>query len=158
MDASSRVTSDNAGVMVPPPLIYVLFFLGGVVLQRYVPTARLPSWTLLLAPVLIASWLMLTVWSFRRFWGAGTSIVPVRPSTTLVIEGPYRLTRNPMYVGMLFLYLGVACWSGLMWPLLLAPVLVWAIHVTVIGREERYLIRRFGDDYRRYQTQVRRWL
>jgi protein-S-isoprenylcysteine O-methyltransferase Ste14 len=144
--------------MVPPPLIYVLFFLAGLVLQRYVPIAQLPSWTLLLAPVLIASWLMLTVWSFRRFWGAGTSIVPVRPSTALVIEGPYRLTRNPMYVGMLFLYLGVACWSGLMWPLLLAPVLVWVIHVTVIGREERYLIRKFGDEYRRYQTQVRRWL
>jgi protein-S-isoprenylcysteine O-methyltransferase Ste14 len=144
--------------MVPPPLIYVLFFLAGLVLQRYVPIAQLPSWTLLLAPVLIASWLMLTVWSFRRFWGAGTSIVPVRPSTALVIEGPYRLTRNPMYVGMLFLYLGVACWSGLMWPLLLAPVLAWVIHVTVIGREERYLIRKFGDEYRRYQTQVRRWL
>jgi protein-S-isoprenylcysteine O-methyltransferase Ste14 len=59
---------------------------------------------------------------------------------------------------MLFLYLGVACWSGLTWPLLLAPVLVWVIDVTVIGREERYLIRKFGDDYRRYQAQVRRWL
>src|SRR5258705_2273884 len=115
MDASSRVTTDHAGVMVPPPLIYVLFFLAGVVLQRYVPIAQLPSWTLLLAPVLIASWLLLTVWSFRRFWGAGTSVVPVRPSTTLVIEGPYRLTRNPMYVGLLFLYLGVTCWSGLTW-------------------------------------------
>jgi protein-S-isoprenylcysteine O-methyltransferase Ste14 len=158
MDASSRATTDHAGVMVPPPLIYVLFFLAGIALQRYVPLARLPSWTLLLAPVLIASWLVLTVWSFRRFWGAGTSVVPVRPSTALVIEGPYRLTRNPMYVGMLFLYLGVTCWSGLMWPLLLAPVLVRVIHLTVIGREERYLIRKFGDEYRHYQAHVRRWL
>jgi protein-S-isoprenylcysteine O-methyltransferase Ste14 len=108
--------------------------------------------------VLIASWLALTAWSFRRFWASGTSIVPVRPSTALVIEGPYRLTRNPMYLGLLSLYLGVTCWSGLMWPLILTPVLVWVIHVTVIGREERYLTRKFGDDYRRYQAQVRRWL
>jgi protein-S-isoprenylcysteine O-methyltransferase Ste14 len=158
MAPSSGVTTDHAGVMVPPPLIYVVFFLAGVVLQRYVPIAQLPSWTLLLAPVLIASWLALTAWSFRRFWASGTSIVPVRPSTALVIEGPYRLTRNPMYLGLLSLYLGVTCWSGLMWPLILTPVLVWVIHVTVIGREERYLTRKFGDDYRRYQAQVRRWL
>jgi protein-S-isoprenylcysteine O-methyltransferase Ste14 len=159
MDRSSTVSTDNAGVMVPPPLIYVAFFLGGVGMQRYVPLPPLPAWTArILAGVLVLSWLLITIWSFRRFWVSGTSIVPVRPSTALVIEGPYRLTRNPMYLGLLSLYLGVTCWSGLMWPLILTPVLVWVIHVTVIGREERYLIRKFGDDYRRYQAQVRRWL
>ena len=158
MNASSGAATDHAGVVVPPPLIYVAFFLAGLALQRYVPMARLPGWTELLAAVLIMSWLVLTVWSFRRFWTSGTSMIPVRPATTLVIEGPYRLTRNPMYLGLLFLYLGVACWSGRTWPLLLAPILVYVVHVTVIGREERYLIRKFGDDYRRYQAMVRPWL
>ena len=128
-------------------------------LQRYVPLPRLPiAPGRVLSAVLGLSWLLLTTWSFRRFWASGTSVVPVRPTTALVIGGPYRLTRNPMYLGFLLLYVGVACWFGLVWPLLLAPVLVWVISVSVIGREERYLTRTFGDDYRRYQAHVRRWL
>ena len=159
MESPPSVSADHAGVVVPPPLIYVAFFLVGIGVQRYVPIARLPAGPVrMLSTVLVLSWLMLTAWSFRRFWASGTSIVPVRPATALVLEGPYRWTRNPMYVGLLFLYIGVACWFGLVWPLLLAPVLVWVISVAVIGREERYLTRKFGDEYTRYQSQVRRWL
>jgi protein-S-isoprenylcysteine O-methyltransferase Ste14 len=124
-----------------------------------VPIPLLPVGAVrILGAVLVLLWLMLTTWSFARFWRSGTSVIPVRPTTALVIEGPYRLTRNPMYVGLLLLYTGVACWAGLAWPLLLIPVLVWVIGVSVIRREERYLTRKFGDEYRRYQTQVRRWL
>jgi protein-S-isoprenylcysteine O-methyltransferase Ste14 len=75
-----------------------------------------------------------------------------------VTDGPYRLTRNPMYLGLLLLYIGVACWFGLVWPLLLAPVLVWVMGVSIIDREERYLARKFDDEYRRYKAHVRRWL
>ena len=159
MNDPSKVSTDHSGVVVPPPLIFVAFFLVGMGLQRYVPVPRLPIGTgRVLSAVLMLSWLLLTTWSFRRFWASGTSVVPVRPTTALVIEGPYRFTRNPMYLGLLSLYVGVACWFGLVWPLLLAPVLVWVIGVSVIGREERYLTRKFGDEYRRYQAHVRRWL
>ena len=128
-------------------------------LQRYVPVRRLPIGTgRVLGAVLVLLWLLLTTSSFRRFWVSGTSVVPVRPTTALVIEGPYRFTRNPMYLGLLLLYVGVAGWFGFVWPLLLAPVLVWVIGVSVIGREERYLTRKFGDEYRRYEAHVRRWL
>jgi len=145
--------------VVPPPLIYAAFFLVGLGFQRYVPAARLPVGIgRVLGAVLVLSWLVLTTWSFRRFWASGTSVVPIRPTTALVTEGPYRLTRNPMYLGLLLLYIGVACWFGLVWPLLLAPVVVWVMGVSVIGREERYLTRKFGDKYRRYQARVRRWL
>jgi len=82
----------------------------------------------------------------------------VRPTTALVITGPYRFTRNPMYLGFLLLYIGVSCWFGWIWPLLLAPLLVWLIRVFVIEREERYLDRKFGQEYWRYKAQVRRWL
>jgi protein-S-isoprenylcysteine O-methyltransferase Ste14 len=159
MDHSSDVSPDHSGVLVPPPLIYVAFFLVGMGVERYVPLARLPvGLGRPLGAALVLSWAGLTAWSFRRFWASGTSIVPIRPSTALVIEGPYRFTRNPMYVGLLLLYVGVACWFGLVWPLLLAPALVFVIGVYVIGHEERYLTRKFGDEYRRYQAHVRRWL
>ena len=159
MNHPSEVSTDHSGVVVPPPLIYVAFFLVGMGLQRYVPVPRLPLGTgRVLGAVLVLLWLLLTTSSFRRFWASGTSVVPVRPTTALVIEGPYRFTRNPMYLGLLLLYVGVAGWFGLVWPLLLAPVLVWVIGVSVIGREERYLTRKFGDEYRRYQAHVRRWL
>jgi len=160
MDRPADIATDHAGVVLPPPLIYVAFFLVGLVLGRYVPLPRLPlvMERRTLAAVLLFSWVILTIWSFRRFWVSGTSIVPVRPATTLVIEGPYRFTRNPMYLGLLLLYTGAACWFGLVWPLLLAPALVVVMDVSVIGHEERYLTRKFGDQYRRYQTDVRRWL
>ena len=159
MDRPSELSPDHSGVVVPPPLIYVVFFLGGVGLQRYVLLPRLPiGMGRALGAVLALSWLVLTTWSFRRFWASGTSVIPVRPTTALVIEGPYRFTRNPMYLGLLLLYLGVTCWFGFVGPLLLAPVLVWVIGAWVIVREERYLERKFGNEYRRYQAQVRRWL
>jgi protein-S-isoprenylcysteine O-methyltransferase Ste14 len=158
MTYPSEVSTDHAGVVVPPPLIYVAFFFVGMGLQRYFPTPPLPISGRILGALLVPLWLLLTAWSFRRFRASGTSVVPVRPTTALVIEGPYRYTRNPMYLGLLLLYVGVACWFRLLWPLLLAPVLVWVIGMAVIGREERYLTRKFGDEYRRYQEHVRRWL
>lgn len=159
MDRHSEVPPNHAGVVVPPPLIYLAFFLVGLVLQRYLPLPRLPIGIgRAVGAVLVLLWLALFLWSIRRFWAAGTSVIPVRPTTALVIEGPYRFTRNPMYLGLLFLYAGLACWFGLVWPLLLAPAVVWVINVYVIAREERYLDRKFGQEYRQYHTHVRRWI
>ncbi len=159
MSRSPKFSTDRSGVVLPPPLIYVAFFLAGMGLERYVTLARLPVGTgRVLGALFGFACLMLTTWSIRRFWASGTSIVPIRPTTALVIDGPYRFTRNPMYLGLLLLYAGVASWFGLLWPLLLAPALVWVMGANVIGREERYLERKFGDKYRGYQAQVRRWL
>jgi protein-S-isoprenylcysteine O-methyltransferase Ste14 len=159
MDDSSNGSTDHSGVALPPPLIYIAFFLIGMGFQRYLPIARMPVGIgRVLGALFGLSCLKLTTWSIGRFWASGTSIVPIRPTTALVIEGPYRLTRNPMYLGLLLLYVGVACWFGLLWPLLLAPVLMGVMSEAVIRREERYLTSKFGDEYRRYQTRVRRWL
>lgn len=159
MQPTSSAPPDHAGVVVPPPLIYVAFFLLAVGLQSIVALSPLPAapWRTV-GLVLIAAWLGLFVSSLTRFWAAGTSVLPVRPSTALVVAGPYRLTRNPMYLGMLLLYAGIACWLGLVWPLLLAPLLVWVMQRAVIQREERYLERKFGEAYRQYRARVRRWL
>jgi protein-S-isoprenylcysteine O-methyltransferase Ste14 len=93
--------------------------------------------------------------SFRR---AHTSVVPMNPTTALVTSGPYRLTRNPMYVGMALLYVALAFAFGVMWALLLLPAVILVIDRFVIAREEPYLERKFGQSYRDYTLRVRRWL
>jgi len=75
-----------------------------------------------------------------------------------VVQGPYRFTRNPMYVGLAALYAGVTLLVNSLWPLLLLPVVLVVIRWRVIAREEAYLERKFGDVYRTYTTRVRRWL
>ncbi len=93
--------------------------------------------------------------SFRR---AGTSMVPMNPTTALVTSGPYRLTRNPMYLGMAFLYVAFAFALGVIWALAFLPAVVVIVDRFVIAREEPYLERKFGQAYRDYKVRVRRWL
>jgi len=76
----------------------------------------------------------------------------------LVTTGPFRLTRNPMYAGHVVVLVGVALRAGSWWPLLVAPLCMQATTRLVILPEEEYLTRRIGEDYRRYQARVRRWI
>jgi len=84
--------------------------------------------------------------------------VPIKPSTALVVSGPYRLTRNPMYLGLLCVYIAAALWFGLVWALILVPLVVLAVQRLAIAKEERYLEQKFGDAYRQYRAHVRRWI
>jgi protein-S-isoprenylcysteine O-methyltransferase Ste14 len=93
--------------------------------------------------------------TFRR---AGTHINPGEPATTLVTTGPYRLSRNPGYLGMAFAYSGIAVLSGALWALALLLPTLFLIDRGVIRREERYLERTFGDEYLRYRSRTRRWI
>jgi protein-S-isoprenylcysteine O-methyltransferase Ste14 len=152
-------TSDNPGVRVPPPALYALAVLGGYLLNRRWPlpiadgvVVQMAAWAL------IVVWLALTVSSIGTFRRSRTSIVPIRPATTLVIAGPYRFTRNPMYVGLAMLTVAIGLFMDSWWPIvLLLPVLL-VVRVFVIAPEERYLERRFGADYVGYTQRVRRWL
>jgi protein-S-isoprenylcysteine O-methyltransferase Ste14 len=92
------------------------------------------------------------------FHRAGTSAKPWRPATALVLTGPYRFTRNPMYLGFTLLYLGITLWVNSVWPLLILPVVVVVMDRGVIAREEAYLEARFGEEHRRYKARVRRWV
>src|SRR5574338_694467 len=119
---------DNAGVRVPPPLIFALPLVAGLILHRFWPLVTPPP-------------------------GAGMVIRRVGAVLmvpALVLRGPYRFSRNPMYLAMTLLYFGLSCWTLALWPLLFLPVVLVIIQRSVIGREEAYLGRRFGDDYRRY--------
>lgn len=157
--ARGAQAADRSGVRIPPPLLYVAGFLVGVALESAVPIGALPPAIAVFAGVIgIGSWLALDGPAMLRFRRAGTSMVPMRPTTALVTSGPYRLTRNPMYVGMACLYLGVALLLGVIWALALLPAVLLAVDRLVIAREERYLDAKFGGPYRTYKSRVRRWL
>jgi protein-S-isoprenylcysteine O-methyltransferase Ste14 len=150
---------DRSGVRIPPPLIYVAGFLAGLALEAVFPIGALPFAIALVAGLVGGVlWLVLDGSAMMRFQRARTSIVPFKPTTALVTSGPYRFTRNPMYVGMAFLYLGLALAFGVIWALALIPLVLLAVDRLVIAREERYLEAKFGEEYRDYMRSVRRWL
>jgi protein-S-isoprenylcysteine O-methyltransferase Ste14 len=94
----------------------------------------------------------------RRFSAAGTNIPPTLPTTALVVTGPYRWSRNPLYLAMILVYVGLGIAALSLWALLLAVPLVLLLNYGVIIREEAYLERKFGADYRAYRERVRRWI
>jgi len=152
-------TEDTSGVRFPPPLIYVGGFVIGYLLDRAVPLT-LTSWPLgePIGWALVAVGVALmgsAVMTFRR---AGTSLNPAKPTTRVVVHGPYRFTRNPMYVGWVIVYLGCVLLTNTVWPLVSLPVVLVLISRAVIAKEERYLEAKFGDAYRAYKARVRRWL
>lgn len=151
--------ADRARVIAPPPLIYVAVFAVGCALDRCYPVSLRPDhsagW---LGWAIFAAGLGVLALSGAYLNRAGTPVNPYRPSTTLVTAGPYRYSRNPLYVALTLAYLGVAVVMNTVWPVMLLPGLLLLMRWGVISREERYLERRFGDEYRRYQARVRRWL
>lgn len=151
--------ADTAGVVARPPLLYLGSLIAGGALDLVFP-APIPDFTLRLpaAGLLLVAGLGLLVVCFRRFQAAGTNVPTWMPTTALVISGPYRVSRNPIYLGLTLAYLGLAIGWGSLWPLvLLAPLLI-VMRYGVIGREERYLAAKFGDAYRAYRSSVRRWI
>jgi protein-S-isoprenylcysteine O-methyltransferase Ste14 len=151
--------SDHAGVWFPPPFWYAFAVLGGVLLNRRWPFPIVGGRiTTVLGAVCALGWLALAFDSIGRFWRSKTSIVPIRPAEALVLSGPYRYTRNPMYVSLAFLTIGCGLLLATWWPIvLLVPTLV-IVQLFVILPEERYLRRRFGPAYEAYTRRVRRWL
>jgi protein-S-isoprenylcysteine O-methyltransferase Ste14 len=89
---------------------------------------------------------------------AGTPTNPYKPSSGIVTEGPFRYTRNPAYLSMTTIYAGIAALARASWAFLLLPVALGVIRRGVIEREERYLERKFGEEYLRYKASVRRWI
>lgn len=150
---------DSPGVHVPPPLVYLGVFLLALVLERQFPTFELPSTPARIASlVCVVIWLAVGVPSILLFVRHGTGLIPIQPATVLVTEGPYRFSRNPMYLSLLFLYLALGLWFRVTWALALLPVVVLLMQLGIINREEHYLERRFGEPYREYRRRVRRWL
>ncbi len=153
---------DHAGVVIPPPLLYAVPFVLGLLLQRAAPIPlAVAEWRPVLRTVgglVAAAGLLLDVWAVVTFHRASTSPLPFRPTTAIVATGPYRFTRNPMYLGTCFLYIAFAFAFGVICALALLPAVVVIVDRLVIAREEPYLERKFGPAYRDYRARVRRWL
>jgi len=149
----------DAAMKLPPPLIFVIGLLVGFAITYFVPTPSIsfPGSTGL-GSALIAIGLATIVLSGRTFRRSGTTVLPGQPATRLVIAGPYRYSRNPIYAGMSSTYLGIAILLHSLWIIVLLPAVLWVLFRTVVRSEEEYLERRFGDDYLNYKRSVRRWL
>jgi protein-S-isoprenylcysteine O-methyltransferase Ste14 len=152
--------SDTPHVVAPPPVIFLAALVLGLVLHASQP---LPVFTPSLAArvvggCLILGGLALSGAVMRHFGCARTPVVPWQETRRLVVTGPYRFSRNPDYVGQALVVVGVGVLLAAPWVLLaLVPALL-VVRYGVIAREERYLERRFGEEYRRFCGRVRRWL
>lgn len=150
---------NNSGVLFPPPLIYVLGLLAGWWLERKYPLPSLPKNVSLGAGIiLIVAGLAVARAGARTIWKANSSIIPMKPTTAIVSDGPYALTRNPMYLGMVFIYIGIALLFHSAWALILLPLVILGVDRLVIAKEERYLAGKFGQPYLAYKSKVRRWI
>ena len=159
MGDDARKDTDNPGVIAPPPLIFAGALVAGLLLNRLRPTSFLPralsrvlGWPLAVAGFLFG------LWGFREMRRAGTNVDPYHPTTAIVEAGPYRFTRNPLYVGMTLVYSGVSARANALPAVLLLPFVLHLVDRGVIKREERYLEAKFGDEYLRYKSRVRRWI
>jgi protein-S-isoprenylcysteine O-methyltransferase Ste14 len=150
---------DNPGIRVPPPPLYLLALLLGLLLDRraHVPfllrgVARVLGWAL------VGGAMALAVWFARTMRRADTTMHLNKPVASLVQDGPFRYSRNPGYLSLTILYTGIAVLRNALWAILLLPLVLIVIQREVIEREERYLERTFGEEYLAYKARVRRWV
>lgn len=159
MGEDARGGADNPGVVAPPPLIYVGTLAVGLLANALYPVRFLPhGLSRALGWPLVASGLAILILGLREMKWAETNVDPYHPATAIVSEGPFRYTRNPIYVGFTLIYGGISALANALPPILLLPAVIAVMRRGVIEREERYLERKFGDEYLRYKGRVRRWI
>src|SRR3984893_11708333 len=153
-------TADTANVIIRPPIAWALAALAALALQwlmplRFMPAAAPSGWG---GGAVFAIALSLAAWAIATITRAGSNVPTNMPTTTIVDTGPYRFTRNPVYLGMFLGLVGLAIAFDSLWLLVALVPFALVIRYGVVAREEAYLERKFGDVYRRYRSHVRRWL
>jgi len=153
-------TTDTADVMIRPPIAWAVAVLAGLALNwlmplPFIPAAMPAGW---LGAMVFALALALFAWAIATITRAGSNVPTNRPTTAIVVAGPYRFSRNPIYIAMVLGLIGLAIALNSLWLLLTLVPFALVIRYGVVAREEVYLERKFGDDYRRYRARVRRWL
>jgi protein-S-isoprenylcysteine O-methyltransferase Ste14 len=153
-------TADTAQVMVRPPLVWALAAVIGVALGYVVPSQFMPmavpaGW---LGGLVFVLALALFAWAVTTMTSAGSNVPTSKPTMAIVERGPYRFTRNPIYLAMMLSLVGLAIAFDSLWGLITLVIFFLIIRYGVVAREEAYLERKFGDVYRSYRSHVRRWL
>ena len=152
--------ADTAQVIARPPLLWGLAVVAGFALDwlmplRFVPAAVPAGW---LGGAVLAIAVALFAWAIATVTRAGSNVPTNKPTTSIVDTGPYRFTRNPIYLGMMLGLAGLAIAFDSFWLLLTLVPFAFVIRYGVVAREEAYLEGKFGERYRRYRIRVRRWL
>jgi protein-S-isoprenylcysteine O-methyltransferase Ste14 len=155
-------TKDGANVRIPPPFLPLLTVLVGVGLNFIWPLAvgaSLPVWIrIVLGAILVAAGFGLAVGAMKRFIATGQRPEPWETTPEIVESGPFRFTRNPMYVGMVLFCVAIGVMLANGWILILSPLCALGIQYVAIRHEEAYLEQKFGEQYLAYKRNVRRWL
>src|SRR5918993_1823824 len=159
MGEDGRDGADNPGVIAPPPFIYAGALAAGLLVNWRLRAPFLPRrLARKIGPLFIVCGFAIGLLGFREMRRAETNVDPYKPATAIVTQGPYRFTRNPLYVGMTLVYSGITALFNAFPAAMLLPLALTAMRGGVIEREERYLERKFGDEYLAYKARVRRWL
>jgi protein-S-isoprenylcysteine O-methyltransferase Ste14 len=150
---------DNPGVIALPPFLYGGAFLL-VVIARLIAPLPITTWAIAVPSGLLVSAAAIGIarWGRLTMQAAGTNINPGLPAKAIVTAGPFRYSRNPLYVALTLLYIGLTLVANTWWGLVVLVPLLLTMHVGVVLREERYLDRKFGDSYREYRSRVRRFV
>jgi protein-S-isoprenylcysteine O-methyltransferase Ste14 len=150
---------ETAGAIAPPPLIFAIPLAVALYENTSKPLPFLPPRFASIAGALaILAALVLWVGAAIQFRRAHTTITPYRPTTAIIESWPFSFSRNPIYLAMALMYVGISLLFNALWPLLLLPLVLIVIQRGVIEREERYLDGKFGSDYVDYKSRVRRWV
>ncbi|MBL4853726.1 MAG: isoprenylcysteine carboxylmethyltransferase family protein [Robiginitomaculum sp.] len=156
----NREEIETPGVKLPPPLIVLAILLVGLGLDYVFKTefSNGAWWLQIVGVALVVLGLVLNLWSAVMYRKAKTNILPHTADSNLIEVGPFARSRNPIYLGMLVVFVGISLILNAPLALLFAPLAWLALRFYVIAREEAYLVRRFGDEYTSYQSRVRRWM
>lgn len=149
------------GVYIPPPLVYVLTFIASIFIQKKAPIPKTLFHTLatkIIGVLFLVTALFFLFKSLRQFFLTKNTVILIKPASSLQTTGIYSITRNPMYVGLALLYLGITSFAGNWWNIILFPLLILIVQEYIIRREENYLKHEFGQEYEKYKNTVRRWL
>jgi protein-S-isoprenylcysteine O-methyltransferase Ste14 len=150
---------DNPGVIAPPPLIFLSgLILGGIVSWFYPVQMLNGGLAVILGNLLFLLGIAVIAIIYLQMKRAKTNIEPWKPTTKILDTGFYGFSRNPIYLGMILIYLGITCFFNFVWFLSFLPIVLLVIHFGVILREEKYLEEKFGEDYLDYKKRVRRWI
>jgi protein-S-isoprenylcysteine O-methyltransferase Ste14 len=152
---------DHPGVYIPPPLVYALIFLAAMLIQKIIPFDNHfldTGISMAIGFILILISMIFALPSLVKFMRTKNTLMTIKPAHSLQTRGIYSVSRNPMYVGLTLLYTGLSLVMGNWWNLILLPLLLVIVQEYIIKREEKYLTRRFGQEYLNYKLKVRRWL
>jgi len=154
---------DNPQVPVLPPLLPLAALVLAIILDWLLPLQFLAApvgfnLQVIIGVLLVAGGIWLAATARRLFEREGTNVIPTQPALKIVTSGPYRFTRNPMYLGMVLALLGVSLVFSLEWGVIATPVLWLALDRLIVVREEAYLRRKFGPTYEALLNRTRRWL